>query len=754
MRITKYAILLTTLLVGLIGLSACGSGGAGGGSLNGNNVPQPGNLVSDTKSITNSGVKIVNIKNTGQSPVTINGGSLHTNNTVDKVVAAKTDCYSSDGNRTLDLNQVCKVALDIAPGEAGISEIKLNSNNGTYTFPINVDTVGEGVLDTDIKEIRTTKLQTINVINRGAVALTIESFSVESTNNTLKVNNISCVNNQLDAGKECQISVQAAPGQNKMDILKVQTNSTFLKTQILKLNEKTNINKLSIESNAQLESNNVSFDKPGSYQFSIQNTGTNDIHVSNLYVASSNIGTVTSSCNGIKLQAGDTCDFRMNVKNNAYGGTNLLVNTTESLDSGFDYSMQVSGGDLRIDDANDVVIHTNATKNVIIKNSGAFAVDLDSITYNSATMKFSSNCSGTILAGGQCSGTIVGLNTPTDDNNLTFNEFGGKVKKTINVHITNGVASGYQPQGNAYYAPLPQDGNFYQVFTVVNNSNMEQSIDLMNRDSGAVTIMTTGSGGNSLPSSAYLNPNCIVDNNISNVAVTANSTCEIILREPNNLSILQQIINDGSNSDRGNFRIQVVYKDTHDTFINKYQGIVSTKNMHRDPTYPAGAKIAANQSISVNSCGIQNAAGTLILNNPAQPRSDPSSEGFVINADFVGDNTISITGFFGWPSMCTGKSDIPWKLQDQYGSDTEIGRYNDSDGSNTWIVYALAGSSCVNNKCSINFALNQITGGRDIGTIGRRSISFDKPLPAADWTIATGVTWQNLGALTIKAKRN
>ena len=710
------------------------------------------NLVPDTYEVKRSGVKEILIKNEGQTSIQINTGELNNQETADRIDIANTDCYGVS-SRTLSPNETCKIGLNVYSGEAGISELKLQTTDGSYSFPVEIDTTAEGVFVSDTKEIKSTKEQTIKILNKSAVALTIKSFNLEADNVTLSAKNVSCLNNKVGAGKECQIKVQASPGQYIHHTLKLATSNAYLKPQAVYFRETTNNNSLSLLSDNNLENHiNIIKDTPGNYAYTIKNTGTNDININSVSLSADNIGSLTSACDGNKLQAGDSCELKLNIRNNAYGKVDLITNTAENLESSFNHSIEVAGADLSINQAHDVVLHNSATKNVVITNNSRFTLDLNSISYDMNNLRFSSTCTGSIPAGASCSGTISGINT-TDTGYINFNAFGGRVNHQIRVHVTNGVSTIFQPMGNAYYTLLPQDSHFYQVFTVVNNSNREQRLSLSNRFPTLVQLMTY----QDISQNSFINPNCVQDADGNLINVSANSICEIILREPNNLDQLQQLIMDTQNSDRGNFRISVEYGDG-EVFINKYQSVVGTRQMHREQTYSKGSKLSLNTTASTNGCNMLGQLfsyynydpGTTACNDRGGCWSTAHGLGIIINADLLDNNTITGT-YYEFSNAYGSECGYPFKISLlSYQTDVQIDAVGTNNG--TLKAFMRSGSNCNNNQCNI---IISATRGDDPqpANLHRYGFTFAKPISAADWVEATGITWQDLGAVTLKQSR-
>ncbi|MBY0378799.1 MAG: hypothetical protein K2P99_00180 [Burkholderiales bacterium] len=377
--------IISFLALTLISCQGDGSTFAAGG------INQPGNLVSDTSSIASSGQIYVKIINNGQSSISVNNGEIHDNETADEIDINNTDCYG----KTLAPNQTCKIGLRIYPGEAGISELTLSTSNGYFKFAINVDTSDEGVLDTDIKTLSSTKEQTINLFNKSSVPVTLTGFNTESVNQTLTVNDKNCLKSTLSAGKYCQLKMKASAGQNQHHTLFITTSNTRLKMQKLPIIENTTSNKLTLYAGESLVSVNIiQLYNPGSITYTVKNSGTNDINITKINFNSANIGSLVSkSCDGQILQAGDTCNILLNVSNSAYGVGQISATTAESLDSQFNYSLNVNTANLTADGSDSVDMHIHSSKTIKITNKNSFDIALDSISYDNRALKFYSDCS-------------------------------------------------------------------------------------------------------------------------------------------------------------------------------------------------------------------------------------------------------------------------------------------------------------------------------------------------------------------------
>lgn len=757
-------LLIALVNLCLLALVACGSGSIFSPS-NSNGINQPGNLIADTGSIATSGDNTIHVVNNGGTPVIINSGEIHNTETVDEIEPNSTDCFG----KTLSAKQSCKVIIKTYPGEAGIAEVQLNTNNGAYIFPINVDTVeSDGVYDSDIKSIDTTKEQVLNIVNKGSAPITLKAFNLESDNTTLQLSDTNCLNNKLDAGKYCQMKIKASASQNKRHILYMHTDNQYLKTQQLQFYEATYQNRLILITN-ESSINTITLNAPGAFNYTVKNNGSNDIHINQLGLTSTNIGTMSDTCSGQMLQAGDTCTVSLNVTNNAYGTSQIIANTTEVLESSFAYNLIASSKNLFIDNSNDVVMHTNTSKTVTITNPNAFDIYVSSLNYNSNEMQISSSCGATIKAGDSCSAKINALNMTDDNSYLLFDEFNGGESKLINVHITDGVATAYQPSGNIYYTNIPNDGNFYQVFVVTNNSVESQNLELDVRQNDIVNSMRTDID---LPSSSFLYPNCITGND-AKASVQPNSHCEIILREHNNLAQLEELAADESNPDKGNFRIGVDYNNTNDSYLQKYEANVAIVNMHKDAVYNPGDTIEPNYSITPNWCGFANNKATIAYNgkHPAFYEQDYSFGSlFTVQPD---NKTIFWEVYFainipGKPSCFVNSyllsiessqitlSNNPSGILDQKPMPTSSlmqVNWTINEINNTLQNQILPQSYCNGTNCSINLNIRNVyTNNNNLIANIIGTINFLQPAPAKDWTEASAPIWQDLGSLTTNRK--
>ena len=228
------------LHIGLIGLNLGLTGCLGNGSEN--KINKPGNLVADIKEINQDGQRSIEIKNTGETKITINDVGIKTEFTSDEVIKDDSNCY----NTTLYPNQKCLINLKVYPSQAGVDTLNLNTSVGLYNFPISIDTSNNSVIDTDTKSLTSTKEREIEVQNKGSVALSLSSISLEPENKTLTLKDINCLKNELAPNKTCKVKVKATAGNSILHTMFFSTTNKYLKDQQVTLQEKTDTNKLSV----------------------------------------------------------------------------------------------------------------------------------------------------------------------------------------------------------------------------------------------------------------------------------------------------------------------------------------------------------------------------------------------------------------------------------------------------------------------------------------------------------------------------
>ncbi len=735
-------ILFSCLGLGI--LVGCSSGA--GSTIAGDKINQPGNLTTDVHSITKSGDNAIRIYNNGQMGVIINSGSITSNQTKDAINEGASDCFG----KTLSSQQACTVSIHTYEGEAGVTELDLATNNGTYQLPINVDTSGGGVLETDTTVIATTKEKVISLYNKGAMPLTLSAFHMEDGDTTLVAKDSldnHCLNTTLESGKACQIKVKASPAINKKHTLSVTTSNSFLKVQDLPLYEETDRNLVNLYRNESSD-NIFTVDTPEKNTFVLKNNGSDDINISKLDFNGAGIGNVASNtCNGAILQAGDTCNIELNVNKDAHESGVFSINTAEKLEGAFDYKVIVSSNNLDFAKVNDAIIHTSSTKQLNVVNNSNFDVKVDSVSYDASLMQLdTSACNGTIVAHGKCTMPVKSSAIKADAS-LIFNEFGGSINKTVNLHINDGIAVMAQPKGNNYYAQLPQDGNLYQVFTVVNNTDKPQGFSLTTQHNEIGTFMRI----NDIPS-AFVDTNCITssDSNVAHVA--PQSQCEIIIREPSDLNTVQPF-------EQSILQVEVDYSDTQDVFVHRYQAQVLKHNEHRDAVSHPGETINPNYPIDPNTCGFPT-NGTMIWSSNIPGTGQKYTMGAFLS---VGDDntTIKVDTFIDIYKYCH-KNTAYLNVQnnqiivsDQSGSiiaqqSVPIKSDINFNGDSNTVATILPSSICDGTNCSINLkvlALDKILNAQ-ISNV----ISFLQPSPARDWTVVDAVVWNDLGTLIRKKK--
>jgi len=729
--VLKRMILTSSVL--LSALIACG----GGQSATGSGIRYPGNLVADTSTIVKSGKSVIKISNVGQLPVVINSVTLSDNETVDSIESTTTDC----NGKTLSENQTCNLGLDVYSGEAGISTLALATSNGIYTMSLNIDTSGEGVVDSDIKALQTTKEQVINIVNKGAAPLILTNLVLESSNTTLHVADINCLNQTLTQGQACQIKAQATAAQNQQHILYLNTANKFLHTQQLMLNEDTDKNMLSLFAESG-DTNPIVIESPGVKVWRIVNSGSDDVHIKDITLDADNIANITANdCSNKLLEAGDSCNITMNIRQNAFALGRLFINTQESLISESSYALMLASDNLTVkDSANDVAMHTNSEKTLTIENNSNFDITVESIEFNSQEVKLSSDCIGVVPAHANCTLQLSSLALEDDNSRFIFHEFNGQFSKQINVHIDDGVYAINQPDSSIYNSVLPRDNYFYQVFTIHNPTNQDILPTVLLRDTSIHAVHA-----NELPSNMFILPSCISATGSAYVA--ANSDCELVLRELADYNALQDIIADMNNPDKGNLRFRLNYS-SGDLLLQKFQGVLMAHNMHRAATYQPGELILADQAIGANnSCGVYNSLAT-IVSNTSDSYGNSWSSGFVIHADLLDKNTISVAGFAGSNNQCSATiAKVPLLLQSTYKTDTEIAHFQ-YDPLNALSLHILPGSYCqlAGGDCVLNITLHQVglNGVHYDYVIASRVLTFVMPLSATDVMVADKVNWQSL----------
>ena len=745
----KFCFLSTACL----GLLVAGCMGNSSDIVGSDAINQPGNLVSNINSITKSGMSTLQIKNIGHLPVMINNGTIEDNQTNDNIDAEHSDCYG----KTLSPNQTCNMSVDVSTGEAGISTVELNTSNGTYDMNLNIDTSGDGVVETDIKTLQTTKEEIINVMNKGSVPLLITHFNLEDTNQTLKLTDINCLNTPLHANQSCQLKAQASTEQQKQHVISFATSNHFLPKQQISLFENTDVSKLKLNlenENGWNDSNSLDITTAGVRNWEVTNIGSSDIHIQKLNLNGSNIGAITKNeCDNTTLQSGDSCNMQLVINQDAHGQDSLNINTLEKLSTNPKYQLVVNDDNLTVDnDSNDIVIHTNSSKVVNVKNSSNFDIVVDDIKFDNNKLNLTSGCYGLLRPNDTCNLSIKALGTQDDNNSITFTEFNGDVIKKINLHINNGISIINENQGSGFYNVIPQDNYFYQIFTINNPTSNQVNIGSTIKNSDIVHKVLS----NELPNYSFILPNCF--NNDGTINILPDSTCELILREPKEYNALAELINDQVDPNKSNLNFTVDYPTSRDTFIQKYLSNVMSHNMHREQTYPNGAKLLANQGMM--GCDFS-VSGVITYDTSSYSKVGPIPTGkgslaVVLNADLLdGNNTITYSYYRGHRNQynqndeCTLLGTDPVKL-DNYLADKEFYFPHDlnNPGENERLHAVIQKSTgCKDNFCTLSIKISEQVATRyeDSNTIYING-NFNQPLPSADWLVADRVVWQNLGS--------
>ena len=750
MNITNKFITLLTC-VGF-GITACVGSDSDGG------VKQPANLVSDTGAITTSGVNnTVTIKNIGQLPIVINNTTVSMEDTTDTISDA-----SGCNNKTLSSGQNCQIKLTTYSGEAGITTLHLSTNNGIYDFPINIDTSGEGVVDNDIKVLETTKEKVVNILNKGALPIKLTSLKLEDGNKTLTVKDINCIGNIINAGSTCQISAKASSSQNYKHVLYVTTANTYMKQpQQLLFYERTDTNSLQLIKDTTKITSTINIQEPRFSLYTITNNGSNDINITTIDTLENNIGKITSNqCDGMLLQSGDNCTFGMEVNRDAYGMGNLTVNTKETLASPIKYQVTIDSPNLTVEDdegnSNDIAIHTNSHEVANIINKSAFDVRVNDLSFNDKEVTLSNNCANKIISpGDKCQINLLASDKEDNDGLITIKEFDGNFTKQINLHITNGVSIIPQTNDSVYNAAIVNGGdNFYQVFIVNNPMDIAQALDVSLRNTSTKLVNTSD-----LNQGSFLLSNCVDDHQTT--TINAHAKCELIIREPNDWNKIQDLVQDATNPDKGNLRIQIQYKGSQDTLLQKFQGVVNYHHVHEDSTYSAGYFLLPRYTIDPNSCSGFSVAQLM------HSRTFEGTQRLSIGASLSVEpdtTTIKIDSFFNVWSYCYKTTayltvddssnyitikDEGGNVKLQSASPTTQGvSYNGDHGEFT--VSIDPGIDCRSSDCTGFRILVKPTDPALSGDGVQGEIAIKKPYPAKDLTVADIVMWNNLGYTLIK----
>lgn len=726
-------------------------------------------VITDISSITSPGQQTVHVINNtikARHPHQLNFTKIKLTDewTQDELISST--CL----NKTLAPNESCAVVLNIIDKEAGYDTINLTTSIGTYNSLLNIDNEGSGVVELGDIILDSTREKKIDVYNKGKLALKINGFNVvDHTNDGFTVTDINCANeksSEILAGKACQILAKARPNKHTQHTIYFSTNNPRLKKQSGFIHEKTDKTEMSfLLDNEKETQSDYFFSNPTTHDIVIKNTGTNDLNIKTITLDNSSVGYVDNNCNNKLLQAGDTCTAKLTIRDDAYGdvekvAATLKVNTEEDTIDGFKnpaYNIHIDNPNLQfVNDNKDLTIHKYATREVKLINKSNFIVKTSgAISYNNQLIKLdSSSCPREFAPNQSCDLKIVS-NGQVKDTQLQIPEYDNKLQHTLNIHISDGVTVVQQPAGSSYYNVLPHDNNLYQVFTVANNGDTTQQINISKRN-GVLELIT-----NQLPAPAYLLPKCFENNTF---IVKANSQCELIMREPNDTNALSELDRDEANPDKGNLRFNINYI-TADHLTHKYQAHVNRHHEHKDAPYPPDTAINADKSVGNNVCGIKNGQATYITEY-APSIMGVGRIGMVLTGDLFDENTMKAIIFqvhdFRVPAgeKCLYKVNIKVPLRN-FTQDERVDHilYEKQGSWERYVdLYTLAGSWCNGAICQISLHpkiyddLNpQLSNGAiDIGNITWSSVPFTQPQPAKDFDVVDGVSWSDLGVFAIK----
>ena len=131
-------------------------------------MKKPSDLSLDKSIISREGEHVVNVTSVrGDMSVRIDRIDVVND---ENLTTQKVDASDCEG-KSLSPNQSCKFIINVAESQAGRVTINLHGEYGYYSKFITIDTTGSGIIDNDIKEVRTTKYKLIPVTNYGKMAV-------------------------------------------------------------------------------------------------------------------------------------------------------------------------------------------------------------------------------------------------------------------------------------------------------------------------------------------------------------------------------------------------------------------------------------------------------------------------------------------------------------------------------------------------------------------------------------------------------
>ncbi len=679
------------------------------------------------ESIAETGIKTIELKNFDENTtIVIKGIKLTPDQTGDeldkKITFGNSGC--GEQNKSLPPHYGCNIGINVDEGVAGLDNIEVVTNLGTFNFVVKVNNAGENSIIPQPQLVNTTKEKRIEFKKRGA-PIHINSFALEKDNKTLTLKDsldAPCTDHTIARDGSCYLIATAKSGTPAIThIVTLLTSNKYLQPQVANVIEQTNVTGLQwyLNGTKVTRGNVLAFDKPEPQVFTLENNGSSDLSIKNVLGSFSSIGEVVDNqCDGKHLQPDDSCTFTLNVATTAHGAGNIHLDTVENLIDN-DFSVAVKPSTLVFKDGTgDAHIHANARgQQLTIVNSGDFNAKIDKIEYNYGLVQLDDRCSGILNAHTQC---VLNVSSSSNigDTPLNIFEFNGEASQHLALHVGAGAYMVLEPQDSHLYDYVKSlhDGWFYQIYTVHNGSDKPLHIDF---DHPYWHVVGVPTDDYATPWFTYY-PNCFTGTR----DLQGGATCAVIMQLGLNGDVVNQI-NDLKNQGKKEAFV-LSFADFGQYFLS-YQPTITQHMEHRDFNYQPNQFIS-NTPLPNSACGVS--VGSMISH---------------IGIDYAGlslkmglDRMTVIADIYLYeeiPHRCSVFKEIALPLGT--GSDIYLGNL----GSDWYRYYFNGGSSCDGNNCSFIFTFNHQ------GYPERGVVSFPQPQPASDWAVYDGVIWNQVGSI-------
>ena len=675
-------------------------------------------LTLNSHAIAQSGDNNFILTNNAINPIKITNVNFSQINTYDS--ADLSDC----NNKTLKNNETCTIKITSEDKIAGVDNLLFNTDLGNYTHTIQVNTTGEGVLDTDdTANLKTTKEQAVKVYNKGNMPIRLKNLNVaqettlqktmrmvgftSNNDDTLQVDDSSCLNQVIGGQQVCQIKAKAKGNTNTNHLVNFTSNNTYMNEQSIETKQKTTETTLGFfKDNDKDAITNVILESPTLVNISLKNTGTNDMTIKKLELNNTNVGDIaTDTCTGSNVYAGETCQIGLQVKSNAYGKIQLTAITEQDHPNNTIMFSINNESITYVDNALKNTMQTNTTKEFTIKNPGKFAITISNLIFDTTSYSVIENqCNGaTLQSNGTCKFKLTSNNNlGTTSVKVVSDSYASA--ENLDLQVTNGLS----------ISPINTSNVFYQSFKIENPVTASTATVSINNQ----TTGTFVADGQSVD--IFSNQNCAKFNG----NIPSNTVCEYMLAYPENTSINSENLSFNISSDGGT-----------STATQNYVSKVVKHNVNIPANYLANQTINAYQTISQTQCNgaISSNLASAVWNYSLLY----SSVGYLLKTGSDGVS-LYVTLFFV-DNACYVQKDI---LIPNYSVSTKTQLAKIAPNSYSHIeLYLDVGGGCKANICTLPLITTGSVEGVVVPTVSPASITFTQPVFAQNYTVVDSITW-------------